>query len=126
MTMGNYRQAYGKQGETIAVRQLKKNGYTILERNYRTKAGEIDIIARHDDTIVFIEVKARSGRTYGNPKHAVTRAKQHKIVHTATMYLKATRQLDRRIRFDVVAIHPETSSRPVEIIRNAFDVTGMA
>ena len=77
--MVNKRQKFGKAGESIAARQLIKEGYRILEQNYRTAAGEIDIIARDGDTLVFIEVKARTSNRYGSAKHAVTFKKQKKI-----------------------------------------------
>jgi len=124
--MQNQKQQHGEKGESIAVEQLKKNGYKILERNYRTRMGEIDIIAKDGDVIVFIEVKARQTDTYGNPKYAVTRAKQKKIAGTAQFYLKSTNQLDKRARFDVVAIHRKEGRQSIEIIQNAFDLTGMS
>ncbi|MFH2065632.1 MAG: YraN family protein [Pseudomonadota bacterium] len=124
--MLNQKQQYGREGESVAVKQLKKNGYRILVRNYRTKTGEIDIIAKDGDTVVFIEVKARQTSGYGNPKHAVTWTKQQKIARTALTYLKSTNQMGKRARFDVVAIHPvEDQDQPsIEIIKNAFELTG--
>jgi putative endonuclease len=124
--MQNQKQQHGEKGESIAVEQLKKNGYKILERNYRTRIGEIDIIAKDGDVIVFIEVKARQTDTYGNPKYAVTWTKQKKIARTAQLYLKSTNQLDKRARFDVVAIHRKEGRQFIEIIQNAFDLTGMS
>ncbi|MBA4367950.1 MAG: YraN family protein [Desulfobacterium sp.] len=124
--MRNQKQQHGEKGESIAVEQLKKNGYKIIERNYRTKMGEIDIIAKDGDVIVFIEVKARQTTSYGNPKYAVTSTKQKKIARTAQVYLKSTNQLDKRARFDVVAIHLKEDRQSIEIIQNAFDLTGMS
>ncbi|MDP4857645.1 MAG: YraN family protein, partial [Desulfobacterales bacterium] len=68
--MVDQRQQFGKAGESIAARFLRKMGYRILEQNYRTVLGEIDIIARDRDTLVFVEVKARTSGRYGNPKSA--------------------------------------------------------
>ena len=122
--MLNRKQQYGKKSESVAVAQLKKNGYQILERNYRTKMGEIDIIARDGDVIVFVEVKARQTTGYGNPKHAVTWTKQQKIARTALTYLKSTNQMDQKARFDVVAIQPAGNGPSVEIVKNAFELSG--
>ena len=69
----------GARGEELAVRYLKNRGYRILERNYRIKLGEIDIIARDRNTLVFVEVKARSSNRFGHPKSAITPQKQRKI-----------------------------------------------
>lgn len=114
-------QQFGADSESMAVTFLKKNGYKIIERNYRTKIGEIDIIAKDGDTIVFIEVKARKSRAY-NPKEAVTSSKKRKISMVALYYLKSTRQINTRARFDVVAIDSAKKSGAVEIIKNAFEL----
>jgi len=118
----NLRQQYGAQSESLAARLLKQRGYTILETNYRTPLGEIDIIARDRDTIVFVEVKARRSLGFGGPKWAVTPKKQRKISMVALYYLKTTRQSHAKARFDVVAIRSLAEPPQVEIIRNAFDL----
>jgi putative endonuclease len=120
--MLNLRQQYGAQSESLAARLLKRRGYTILETNYRTPLGEIDIIARDRDTIVFVEVKARRSLGFGGPKWAVTPKKQRKISMVALYYLKTTRQSQVKARFDVVAIRSLAEPPQVEIIRNAFDL----
>ena len=120
--MLNLRQQYGVQSESLAARLLKRRGYTILETNYRTPLGEIDIIARDRDTIVFVEVKARRSLGFGGPKWAVTPKKQRKISMVALYYLKTTRQSQAKARFDVVAIRSLTEPPQVEIIQNAFDL----
>jgi putative endonuclease len=120
--MLNLRQQYGAQSESLAARLLKRRGYTILETNYRTPLGEIDIIARDRDTIVFVEVKARRSLGFGGPKWAVTPKKQRKISMVALYYLKTTRQSQAKARFDVVAIRSLTEPPQVEIIQNAFDL----
>lgn len=117
------RREFGQEGESIAVRYLKKNGYKILEQNYRTKLGEIDIIAKDRDTLVFVEVKARRSRQFGNPKYAVTPKKQRKISMVALYYLKATKQNDAKARFDVVAIHSGQDKPSIEIVKNAFELS---
>lgn len=114
-------QQFGADSEFMAVTFLKENGYKIIERNYRTKIGEIDIIAKDGDTIVFIEVKARKSSAY-NPKEAVTSSKKRKISMVALYYLKSTRQINKRARFDVVAIDSAKKSGAVEIIKNAFEL----
>ena len=120
--MLNKRQKFGEKGEEIAVRHLKKEGYKIIETNYRTKLGEIDIIAQDKDTIVFAEVKTRRSVQFGNPKQAVTIQKQKKISMVALCYLKATGQSAARARFDVVGVISNRDKPRVEIIKNAFEL----
>ena len=120
--MQNRRQKFGEKGEAIAVRHLKKNGYKIIETNYRNKLGEIDIIAQDKDTIVFVEVKTRRSVQFGNPKQAVTIPKQKKISMVALCYLKAIGQSTARARFDVVGIISNRDKPRVEIIKNAFEL----
>jgi putative endonuclease len=120
--MPHPRQQYGEAGEALAARLLRKKGYKIIETNYRTPLGEIDLIARDGDAIVFVEVKARRSLHFGNPKGAVTPRKQRKISMVALYYLKATRQSQSKARFDVVAIHSAVQPPEVEIIRNAFEL----
>ena len=120
--MGNRKQQLGEKGEAIAVRQLKKDGYKILETNYLTKLGEIDIIAKDRDTIVFVEVKARRSVHFGSPKEAVSAQKQKKISLVALYYLKTTNQLTTKARFDVVAVNLNRDKPRVEIIKNAFEL----
>lgn len=119
--MRNRQQQFGEKSESLAVKKLKKEGYKILERNYRTRLGEIDIIAEDGEVITFIEVKARRSESYGTPQHAVTPIKQKKISMVALSYLKEKNQFGKRARFDVVTINPESSNK-VSIIKNAFDL----
>ena len=120
--MLNRQQQFGQNSETVAARFLKKRRYKILETNYRTRQGEIDIIARDGNTIAFIEVKARTSEHFGNPKGAVTLQKQRKISMAALQYLKATKQSDAKARFDVVSISTLTDPPAIEIIKNAFEL----
>lgn len=120
--MLNIRQKFGKFGEDLAVRFLKNQGYKIICKNFQCRFGEIDIIARDKDTVVFIEVKSRRTATFGHPKFAVTKAKQEKISKTALHYLKMTDQSDCRARFDVVTVNAADRKTDVEIIKNAFDL----
>ena len=112
----------GQSGESLAVEFLKKNGYKIIEQNYRCKLGEIDIIAREGLVIAFIEVKARRTDKFGGPKWAVTAKKQRKLSQLALNYLKKTKQMGNKARFDVVAIRFLRENPDVEIIKNAFDL----
>lgn len=95
---------FGNQGEALAKKYLVKNKYKILETNYVNPIGEIDIIAQDKDTIVFVEVKARSSTKFGFPREAVTPFKQNKIRKVALGYLKFTNNLDAKIRFDCIEI----------------------
>jgi putative endonuclease len=120
--MLNQRQIFGEKGESIAVRYLKKKGYKILEKNYRTKLGEIDIIAKDKGTIVFVEVKSRRSWQFGSPKGAVTPAKQRKISKVALYYLKTNDRSNARARFDVVTITATRDKSKIEIVKNAFEL----
>lgn len=100
---------FGVRAEEQAAKYLKKKGYRILERNYRTRTAEVDIIALDGDTVVFVEVKARASDLFGTPMEAVGVKKRAKIAQAAIHYL-ATKGKDRReapARFDVIAIGPE-------------------
>ncbi|MFW5635098.1 MAG: YraN family protein [Thermodesulfobacteriota bacterium] len=120
--MLNQDQQFGQTSEAIAADYLQRNGYKILVRNYRTKLGEIDLIARDGDTLAFIEVKARRSARYGNPKYAVNRWKQKKISMAALTYLKSTKQMNVRARFDVLAILSTKHPPQIELIKNAFEL----
>lgn len=115
--MLNGSQRYGKKSEQLAAGYLKKQGYTIICRNFRAPCGEIDIIARDGPALVFVEVKARRNHRYGGAKASITRAKMSKITQTALYYLKKTRQTDQKVRFDVVFIENEVA----DLYKNAFD-----
>ena len=120
--MLNARQRYGRKSEAIAVDHLKARGYEILVQNYRTRLGEVDIIAREGDTIVFVEVKARRSDRYGNAKAAVTWKKQRRISMVALQYLKENDLTQCSARFDVVAIGgPAEAGSEIEIVKNAFE-----
>jgi putative endonuclease len=121
--MLNSRQLFGKTGESIAVKRLTALGYIILEKNFRAKPGEIDIIAKDKETIVFVEVKARRTKSFGNAKYAITPGKQRKISMAALTYLKQKNMMKNKARFDVVIIHSNSNDRTVEIVKNAFDLT---
>ena len=111
----------GKAGEDRAAQYLSKQGYKILERNYRTRAGEIDLIALHQGEVVFIEVKTRTSNAYGAPELSVNYRKQQRMVKAALGYIKYKKLHQMPCRFDVVAISPETE-KELELIRNAFEM----
>lgn len=117
--MLNENQQYGQKSEDLAAGYLKKKGYEILQRNYRTRLGEIDIIARDGKTIVFVEVKARRTGRSGSVKSSITKTKKIRITRLAQYYLKQSGEYGRKARFDVVTIKGDGES--VELIRNAFD-----
>lgn len=104
--MGNgiYNKITGKCGEDVAASYLKKMGYKIIERNYRNKIGEIDIIAKNKENLVFVEVKTRSSDKFGTPAEAVTYYKKQKIVNTAKYYLMKN-PTELNIRFDIAEVY---------------------
>ena len=104
--MSRYNKDLGDFGEQAAAEHLMGKGYTILERNYRCRAGELDLVARKEQWLVFVEVKTRSSRRYGQPAEAVGYKKQIHMRRVAAHYLSChpTRQ---EIRFDVVEVYAE-------------------
>lgn len=118
MTM--QRQELGFSGENLAVAELERRGYAILARRYRTRRGEIDIIAQDGATIVFVEVKARTTAERGSAAEAVTPAKQRQLVAMAADYLARNHVTDRPCRFDVVAIDGVGEARRLVLYRHAF------
>ncbi len=115
------RQALGICGEDLACAELRRRGYEILERRYRTRFGEIDIIAKHGDTMVFVEVKARLTDDFGGAAAAVTAWKQRRIAAMALDYLARRRLHDCPCRFDVVAVDVDEAGPRITVYANAFD-----
>ena len=95
---------FGNTGENLATEYLEKQGYTILERNFYCKQGEIDIIAKDKNEIVFIEVKSRSNKLFGIPSEAVTKQKIKHLFRTDRYFLYKNKMINEYIRFDVVEI----------------------
>ncbi len=95
----------GKLGEELAKKYLVKKGYTILNMNYRNKIGEIDIIAKDKEVIVFIEVKTRTSTLYGYAYEAVDRRKQNKIMNTSYLYCKHNDYNDHQLRYDIIEVY---------------------
>ena len=119
VTLAN--QQLGRIGEDMAVQELERRGYAILARRYRTRCGEIDIVADHQGTLVFVEVKARATAEFGTAAEAVTRHKQLKLAAMATDYLARAQVGNRPCRFDVVAIDDCDNAPRIVVYPNAFD-----
>jgi putative endonuclease len=112
----------GDFGEDIAANYLVSQGYTIRKQKYKVKIGEIDIIATHKNSLIFIEVKTRRNITYGYPAQAVNQHKQFKIIQTAQCYLTQTNQYDKICRFDVIEIYYNSETNyNINHIKNAFE-----
>lgn len=112
--------AVGKAGEEAAVQFLSQQGYRILERNYRCRFGEIDLIARDGKTLAFIEVKTRRSLRFGPAAAAVTRKKQRHLVKASLVYLSQKRLAHELCRFDVVTIEMDVQEPRIELIKDAF------
>lgn len=119
--MGRENKFAGSTGEDIASRFLLKNGYDILERNYRTPFGEIDIITKKDDQVVFIEVKTRISSSLGPPYLNITWKKKRHIIKNAYCYLKRYALVDSFWRIDVVSVklNEEYQVENIELFENA-------
>jgi putative endonuclease len=114
--------ALGIEGEDLAVKFLRKIGYKIIAKNYKTQIGEIDIIARDGDTTVFIEVKTRTNDSFGYPFEAVHSGKRRKLKNLALMYLKKQGK-ELPVRFDVLSILcTENGKKEIDHIKDAFEV----
>ncbi len=111
----------GRRGEALAARRLEAEGYRILARNYRSQAGEVDLVAQEGDCLVFVEVRTRNGDLYGTPEESVTARKQARLMRVAETYLSEHEILDVDWRIDVVAIDmaPGGRVRRLDILRNA-------
>jgi putative endonuclease len=121
LAMSHHRVSLGKTGEDLACQELERRGYAIVARRYRRRGGELDIIARDGQTMVFVEVKAREGRAFGEASEAVTARKRQKITQLALDYLMRQRLTNCPCRFDVVSIHFDAGVPAIEVFQNAFD-----
>jgi putative endonuclease len=110
----------GQEWERLAEKHLKSAGYEILERNFTTRVGEIDFVAKEAGTLCFVEVKGRRSPAFGEPREAVTREKQRRIFRSAEAYLVRHRIGATPCRFDVVAILGSGPGAEVSILRDAF------
>lgn len=116
------RSRVGRKGEDLAFELLTKKGYKVLERNFKSPLGEIDIVAKEGKTLTFVEVKTRFSSEFGTAKGAVGYKKQRKLSQVAQDYLKRHSLSDQPARFDVVAIDLEGGRETIELYRNAFDL----
>jgi len=124
--MGRERINLGKLGEDVAARFLTRRGWQILKRNYRTRWGEIDIVARDKDSFVFVEVKSSRFPFSSFPQESITRRKQLQISKMALSYLKHFGLIGVKARFDVVAVwmrQKNVSRSKIELIENAFPLS---
>ena len=110
---------FGLQGEELAIEYLRRKGYVILDRNWRSGHKEIDIVARHNNEVVFVEVKARGNSFYGRPEDAVTRQKMHRLVLAADAYLRCN-MIDSSVRFDIITITGTTDKPYIRHYEHAF------
>ena len=117
------RQSLGRRGEALARRHLESRGYVVLETNYRTRGGEIDLVTEHGGKLVFVEVRTTSTRKFGSPEESITRKKREHLIHAARHYLNTLDRADRDWRVDVVAIElvPGGGVDRLEIVENALE-----
>jgi putative endonuclease len=107
----------GDAAETLACRFLEKNGLTLVERNYRCKTGELDLIMQAGNELIFIEVRMRSNPNFGSAAESVDCHKQQRLIRAAQHYLQHRGQHDRPCRFDIIAID---GNREIQWLKNAF------
>lgn len=118
--------ALGERGEKFAARYLRRHGYKILVRRFKSRAGEIDIVCRHKDWLVFVEVKTRKSDNYGAPSEAVTKEKQRHMSKVALEYLRLLDNPQIHWRFDIVEVIMQDGARKpddIRLIQNAFDLS---
>ena len=112
----------GKLGEDLALKKLEELGYRCITRNYRCPLGEMDLIAREGDTLVFIEIKTRKNKSLGYAKEAIDGRKRRQLSKVALAYMKANECCEVKSRFDVVAINLNRDDVELEVIKNAFEL----
>ena len=117
------RKKTGNFGEKLACEHLKSKGYKILDQNYRTRGGEIDIVAKDGEMVVFVEVKTRTNRAFGFPEEAIDERKQRKLALTAEHYLAVHRLYNQDYRIDSIGIELDGSGRVAEL-RHENDIVG--
>ena len=117
----DHRQSLGKWGEDVACAELERRGYALLARRYRTRAGEIDIVALDGRTVVFVEVKARADPRFGGGAAAITGWKQRRIAQMALDFLARSKMMASPCRFDVVVVDVDADTVQVDVFAGAFD-----
>ena len=118
------RQRLGRRGEALARRHLQSRGYVVLETNYRTRSGEIDIVAEKDGGVVFVEVRTKTSGHFGPPEESITPQKREHLVAAAQQYLQDNDAADRDWRIDLVAVELGPGGRVVrlDVLENAVEV----
>lgn len=117
------RRERGEAGEALALQHLRRAGYALVERNARTRLGEIDLVVERAGTVVFVEVRSRTSDRFGSPLESVDRRKQHRLALLAIQYLARRRLQDRRVRFDVIAIEWQDGAPKISHVENAFEAS---
>jgi len=115
----------GDLGEEAAARYLESRGIRVLERNWRHRQWELDLICRDGDTLVFVEVKTRKANSMATPADAMTRSKRMRLVKAASHYLSKNNLWDEPCRFDLASVTATGTGMAVDHIENAFDATGL-
>jgi putative endonuclease len=110
------RQEIGKLGEKIAQNHLKKNGYRIKEVNYRSKEGEVDIICKKKNFLVFVEVRTKTGSDFGIPEESITSSKKSKLVNCALSYLNEQKKADELWRIDFIGVDLQEDGKPGRVV----------
>jgi putative endonuclease len=111
-----YRQRLGSWGEQMAENYLVQRGFIPLFRNYRTRYGEIDLVMKDQETIVFVEVKTRTNLEFGNPEESITAQKRKRMLHSAEACLQAHPELSGYYRIDVMAVNGSPADATPEIL----------
>ncbi|MFO7594449.1 MAG: YraN family protein [Pseudomonadota bacterium] len=123
MESGRTRIETGHKAEQLAEQYLANNGLRLIERNYRCRGGEIDLVMEDERTLVFIEVRYRKHRSFGGAAESVDRRKQLRLIHAAQHYLLRGKHTERACRFDVIAVSPGKTGKPqVHWIKNAIEL----
>lgn len=125
MKIQEWRRSLGRRGEELAASYLEEKGWLILQRNYRSEAGEVDIVAQDGGCLVFVEVRARSSKEYGSPEESITPAKAQRLIEVAQGYLQEQGESERQWRIDLVAIHWRGDSYRLHHIVNAVTGDGL-
>lgn len=118
--MSDYRKKFGAWGEDVAAKYLAGKGYTILVRNFKAERGEIDIIARHGNVIIFVEVKTGNSEKFGPPEEKITRSKQRQLYKVAALFIQQTEIPDVDYRFDAIIVDGTYQKHEIRHYQNAF------